>query len=117
MYCCYQSKQALFPRGNVFGHCFDNSQRLEYKLNISGAANQHRSILSQNESRLELPLASNPVSFIDTLTFAWGIFHISILFLLLAFPITSFFLEILQRHLIVTLCCYLFGVFQKFQTG
>ncbi|WP_352284461.1 hypothetical protein, partial [Pseudoalteromonas sp. Q18-MNA-CIBAN-0097] len=64
MYCRYQSKQALFPRGDVFGHCFDNSQRLEYKLNISGAANQHRSILSQNESRLELPLASNPVSLI-----------------------------------------------------
>ncbi len=92
MYCRYQSKQAIFPRGDVFGHCFDNSQRLEYKLNISGVANKHRSILTQNESQLELPLASNPVSFIDTLTFAWGVLHISILFLLLAFPITSFFL-------------------------
>ena len=30
MFCRYQSKQALYPRGKVFGHCFDNSQRSYY---------------------------------------------------------------------------------------
>ena len=92
MYCRYQSKQAQFPRGNVLGHCFDNSQILEYKMNLSGTANRHRSILSQGKNRLELPLASEAVSFIDNLTFFWGVIHISVLFLLIAFPVASLFL-------------------------
>ena len=54
MYCRYQSKQALFPRGNVFGHCYDSYQSAAFKYNLSGKAEHYRNVLGCTPNILSL---------------------------------------------------------------
>ncbi|MBB1308038.1 MULTISPECIES: hypothetical protein [unclassified Pseudoalteromonas] len=92
MYCRYQSKQALFPRGSVFGHCYNNDQKSEYKYNLSGKSEEYRSILCRKKHGVELALSSNATNYIDVLVFSWVILHITLLFLIVSFPFVSFVL-------------------------
>ncbi|MDN3380321.1 MULTISPECIES: hypothetical protein [unclassified Pseudoalteromonas] len=67
MYCRYQSKQALYPRGNVFGHCFDSFQDSAYKYNLSGKAEYYRKVLGNDELILNLPTKGSKIT--DLLVF------------------------------------------------
>ena len=68
MYCRYQSKQALFPRGSVLGHCFDSSQTLFYKDNLNGSAEDCRSLF-EIDKKLKLAMNTIPANFIDFIIF------------------------------------------------
>ena len=67
MYCRYQSKQALFPRGDVFGHCFDSFQDSAYKYNLSGKAEYYRKVLGNDDFTLNLPTKGSNI--MDSLVF------------------------------------------------
>ncbi|WP_392344671.1 hypothetical protein [Pseudoalteromonas prydzensis] len=89
MFCRYQSKQALYPRGKVFGHCFDNSQRNYYKRNITGEERYVRSILAKGKSDLAMPLVGNATNMIGFINFTWAIIHLCIVIFLFVMPLFS----------------------------
>ena len=81
MYCRYQSKQAIYPRGKVYGHCYDSSQSSDYKYNLSGKAQHYRNILGSDPHVLSLSSLGRKVT--DVLLLSWGVAHlVNLLFLL-----------------------------------
>jgi len=84
MYCRYQSKQAIYPRGKVFGHCFDSFQDSAYKYNLSGKAEYYRKVLGNDDFTLNLPTKGSNIT--DSLVFFWIIAHLGILFFLFTLP-------------------------------
>jgi len=88
MYCRYQSKQAIYPRGNVFGHCFDSSQNSDYKYNLSGKAEHYRNVLGSDPHILSLSTLGKKV--IDVLLFFWFCAHLTLLLFIFCLPLFLF---------------------------
>ena len=109
MYCRYQSKQAIYPRGKVYGHCYDSSQKNFYKNNLNGRYEKYRSIFCAKTSNLTLALSTNPSNIIDLIIFSWVLLHF--IALLSAFLIPLFALLLgsvsLAGDIVTMLFCYL----------
>ncbi len=108
MYCRYQSKQAVYPRGKVYGHCYDSSQKNFYKNNLNGRYEKYRSIFCAKTSNLTLALSTNPSNIIDLIIFSWVLLHF--IALLSAFFIPLFALLLgsvsLATDIVILLFCY-----------
>ena len=89
MYCRYQSKQALFPRGSVLGHCFDSSQTLFYKDNLNGSAEDCRSLF-EIDKKLKLAMNTIPANFIDFIISSWVVLHLINLWFIIFIPSVAF---------------------------
>jgi len=89
MYCRYQSKQALFPRGSVLGHCFDSSQTLFYKDNLNGSAEDCRSLF-EIDKKLKLAMNTIPANFIDFIISSWVVLHFINLWFIIFIPSVAF---------------------------
>ena len=89
MYCRYQSKQAIYPRGNVFGHCFDSSQTLFYKDNLNGSAEDCRALF-KIDKKLKLALNTIPANFTDFIISSWVILHFINLLFIIFIPSVAF---------------------------
>ena len=88
MYCRYQSKQAIYPRGKVYGHCYDSSQSSDYKYNLSGKAQHYRNILGSDPHVLSLSSLGRKVT--DVLLLSWGVAHLVNLLFLFTIPLFLF---------------------------
>ena len=112
MYCRFQSKQALFPRDNVFGHCYDSYQSAAFKYNLSGKAEHYRNVLGCTPNILSLSTIGRKVS--DILLLIWVCIHLTIILCLFFIPV---FLYLLGNEKQGTLAlCYIFlmWAFSKF---
>ncbi|MBB1300152.1 hypothetical protein H5183_02285 [Pseudoalteromonas sp. SR44-8] len=84
MYCRYQSKQAIYPRGKVFGHCFDSFQNAAFNYNLSGKAEHYRAVLGSDPHILSLSSLGRKIS--DVLLIFWGVSHLVNLLFLFTIP-------------------------------
>ncbi|WP_257326873.1 hypothetical protein [Pseudoalteromonas rhizosphaerae] len=89
MYCRYQSKQAIYPREDLIGYCFDSSQKSYYKGNINGQTDYDRSILTKGKNKLTLALISNATNMIGLINFTWAMLHLFFVFFMFILPLFS----------------------------
>ena len=89
MYCRYQSKQAIYPREDLIGYCFDSSQKSYFKGNINGQTDYDRSILTKGKNKLTLALISNATNMIGLINFTWAMLHLFCVFFIFILPLFS----------------------------